>query len=41
MADEPDVTADSIGKFSPSTQIERSDRTETLEYAHGSSMRRM
>ena len=41
MADEPDVSADTICKLSPSTQIERNDGSEALEHAPGSSMRRM
>lgn len=41
MADEPDVLADIISKLSPSTQIERNDGSEAIEYTLGNSMRRM
>ena len=41
MADEPDGSADTISKLSPSKQIERNDGSEALEHALGSSMRRM
>ena len=41
MADEPDVSADTISKLSPSKQIERNDGSEALEHAPGSRMRRM
>jgi len=41
MADEPDVSADTISKFSPSMHIERNDGSEALEHTLGRSMRRM
>jgi hypothetical protein len=41
MADEPDVSADAIGKLSSSKQIERNDGSEALEHAPGGGMRRM
>ena len=41
MADEPDVPADTISKRSPSTQIERNDRSEAFEHSPSNRMRRM
>jgi len=41
MADEPDVSADTISKLSPSKQIERNDGSEALEHALASRMRGM
>ena len=41
MADESDVSADSIGDLSSPTHIKRDDGSESLEYALGDSMRRM
>ena len=42
MADEPDVSADTISNLSPSTQIERNDGSEALDtrlQSHASDVR--
>lgn len=41
MADEPDVSTDTISNLRPSKQIERNDGSEALEHALGNRMRRM
>jgi hypothetical protein len=41
MADEPDVSADTISKLSPSSQVEGYDGSEALEHTPGNFVRRM